>query len=73
MNTILVCSKETEGLVADEIRSFIEDKLEAQSDVEVMRDDEGNSIIRLSIDEKIKNGLQNDIKYLNEIIKDIEK
>lgn len=65
--------KETEGLVTDEIRSFIEDKLEAQSVIEVMRDDEGNFIIRLSIDENIKNGLQNDIKYLNKIIKDIEK
>lgn len=65
--------KETEGLVADEIRSFIEDELEAQSAIEVMRDDEGNLIIKLSIDEKIKNGLQNDIKFLGEIIEEIKK
>ena len=50
--------KETEGLVADEIRSFIEDELEAQSAIEVMRDDEGNLIIKLSIDEKIKTGFK---------------
>ena len=65
--------KETEGLVADEIRSFVEDQLEAQSAIKITRDKEGNLIIRLSIDEKIREGLQNDIKFLDEIIKDIEK
>jgi hypothetical protein len=65
--------KETEGLVADEIRSFVEDELEAQSAIEITRDEEGNLIIRLSIDEKIKEGLQNDIKFLDEIIKEVEK
>jgi len=65
--------KETEGLVADEIRSFVEDELEAQSAIEIARDGEGNLIIRLPIDEKIKEGLQNDIKFLDEIIKETEK
>uniref|UniRef100_A0A7C3Z213 Helicase n=1 Tax=candidate division WOR-3 bacterium TaxID=2052148 RepID=A0A7C3Z213_UNCW3 len=64
--------KETEGLVADEIRSFIEDELEAQSTIETKRDEEGNLIVRLSIDEKIKEGLKSDIKFLDEIIKEIE-
>jgi len=54
--------KETEGLVADEIRSFVEDELEAQGDLEIARDKEGNLIIKLSIDKKIEEGLQNDIK-----------
>ena len=63
--------KETEGLVADEIRSFVEDELEAQGDLEIARDKEGNLIIRLSIDKKIEEGLQNDIKFLDEIIKEI--
>lgn len=65
--------KETEGSVADEIRSFVEDELEAQSAIEITRDYEGNLIIRLPIDEKIKEGLQNDIEFLDEIIKEIEK
>lgn len=65
--------KETEGLVADEIRSFVEDELEAQSMVETERDEEGNLLIRFAIDEKIKDDLQKDLKYLSDVIKEIEK
>jgi len=65
--------KETEGLVADEIRSFVEDELEAQSNLEIKRDEEGNLIITLPIDEKIKKGLEGDLGFLDEIIKGIEK
>jgi len=65
--------KETEGLVADEIRSFVEDELEAQSNLEIKRDEEGNLIITLPIDEKIKKGLEGDLGFLDEIIKEIEK
>jgi len=65
--------RETEGLVADEIRSFVEDELETTSQIETKRDEEGNLIIRLSIDEKIKKGLQSDIGFLDEIIKEIQK
>lgn len=64
---------ESEGLVIDEIRSFIEDELEAQSDVETLRDKEGNLIIRFAIDNKIKEGLEGDINHLNSIIGGIEK
>lgn len=63
--------KETEGLIADEIRSFVEDELEAQGELEIKRDKEGNLIIRVSIDKKIEEGLQNDIEFLDEIIKEI--
>ncbi len=65
--------KETEGLVADEIRSFIEDELETKSEVETRRDEEGNLIIRSEIDDKIKAGLQDDIKYLDAVTGEIEK
>jgi superfamily II DNA/RNA helicase len=65
--------KETEGLVADEIRSFVEDELEAQSNLEIKRNEEGNLIITLPIDEKIKKGLEGDLGFLDEIIKGIEK
>ena len=65
--------RESEGLVIDEIRSFIEDELEAQSDVETLRDEEGNLIIRFAIDNKIKEGLEGDINHLNSIIGEIEE
>ena len=65
--------KESEGLVIDEIRSFIEDELEAQSDMETLRDEEGNLIIRFAIDDKIKEGLEEDTNHLNSIIEEIEK
>ncbi|MCL0090167.1 SNF2-related protein [Dehalococcoidia bacterium] len=65
--------KETEGIIADEIRSFVEDELEAQSEIEIFRDDEGNLIIKLSIDEKIKKNLQHDIEFLDKIVREIEK
>ena len=65
--------KESEGLIIDEIKSFIEDRLEAQSDVETSRDEEGNLIVRFSIDDKIKRDLEEDIGYLNSIIGEIEK
>ena len=65
--------RENEGLIMDEIRSFIEDELEAQSDVETLRDEEGNLIIRFAIDDKIKEGLEGDINHLNSIIGKIEK
>lgn len=64
--------RETEGLVADEIRSFVEDALESQSAIETFRDEEGNLILRLSIDEKLKEGLQADIEFLDKLIKEIE-
>jgi SNF2 family DNA or RNA helicase len=64
--------KETEGLIADEIRSFVEDELEATSQIETKRDSEGNLILRLPIDEKIKKELQSDIGFLDGIIKEIE-
>ena len=65
--------KESEGLITDEIRAFIEDELESNSEIESLRDDEGNLIIRLSIDEKVKNELQNDIKFLEDILRKIEE
>ena len=65
--------KESEGLIIDEIRSFIEDELEAQSDAETLRDEDGNLIIRFAIDDKIKGGLEGDINHLNSIIGEIEK
>lgn len=65
--------KETEGLIADEIRSFVEDELESQAEIEVLRDDEGNLIIKLPIDDKIKEALEDDTKFLEKIIDEIEK
>ncbi len=65
--------RETEGLVADEIRSFIEDELEAQSSVETKRDEEGNLIVKFAIDEKIKEGLQEDVEYLGGIVEEIKR
>jgi SNF2 family DNA or RNA helicase len=65
--------KESEGLITDEIRSFVEDQLESQSILETKRDDEGNFIVRLSIDDKIKENLYSDINFLNELINEIEK
>ena len=65
--------KETEGLIADEIRSFLEDELEAQAEIEVSRDAEGNLIIKLPIDEKIRKSLKDDIEFLNKIINEIAK
>ncbi|MFH8108066.1 MAG: SNF2-related protein [Candidatus Aenigmatarchaeota archaeon] len=66
-------TKETEGLIADEIRSFVEDKLEVQTEIKTKRDADGNLIIEFKIDEKIKESLKEDIKYLNELIDEIEK
>jgi len=68
-----ILRKETEGLIADEIRSFVEDELEAKGDLEIRRDEEGNLIVKLSIDEKIKDELKQDIRFLNEITQEIEK
>lgn len=68
-----VLKKEAEGLVADEIRSFIEDELETQSKVETKRDEEGNLIVRFAIDDKIKEGLKEDINYLDGIIEKIKR
>jgi len=65
--------KEMEGIIVDEIRSFIEDQIEAQSQIEARKDDEGNLIIKVSIDKKMKNELDNDIQFLKDIIKEIEK
>jgi len=65
--------RESEGLVMDEIRSFIEDELETQTDVETSRDEEGNLIVRFAIDDKIKEGLEGDINHLNGIIEEIEE
>lgn len=65
--------KETEGLVVDEIRSFVEDELEAHSEIEVSRDEEGNLIIKLPIDEKVKEELDDDIRFLNDLIREIKK
>ena len=67
-----ILKKETEGLVADEIRSFVEDELESQSTIETLRDKEENLIVRLSIDEKIKGELQDDIDFLDRLIKEVE-
>ncbi|MEO0302132.1 MAG: SNF2-related protein [candidate division WOR-3 bacterium] len=66
-------TKEREGLIADEIRSFVEDELEAQTEIKTKRDTEGNLIIEFKIDEKIKDALKEDIKYLEEILDEIEK
>ncbi|MEM5861307.1 MAG: SNF2-related protein [Candidatus Aenigmatarchaeota archaeon] len=66
-------TRETEGLIVDEIRSFVEDELEAQTKIEAERDANGNLIIKFKIDEKIKDALREDIKYLDEIIDEIEK
>jgi SNF2 family DNA or RNA helicase len=68
-----ILKKESEGTVADEIRSFIEDELETQSTIEISRDEEGNLIIQLSIDEKIQKELKSDIEFLDKIIKEIEE
>ena len=65
--------RESEGLVTDEIRSFIEDELEARSDMEILRDKEGNLIVRFAIDDKIKEGLEEDVNHLNGITEEIEK
>jgi len=65
--------KETEGPIADEIRSFVEDKLESESNVEIKRDEEGNLIVKLGIDEKIKEGLEEDIEFLEKTIDKIGK
>lgn len=65
--------KETEGIIADEIRSFLEDELEAQAEIEVSKDAEGNLIIKLPIDRKIRKSLEDDIEFLNEIINEIAK
>ncbi len=66
-------TKDREGLIVDEIRSFVEDELEAQTEIETEKDANGNLIIKFKIDEKIKDGLKEDIKYLDEIIDEIEK
>jgi SNF2 family DNA or RNA helicase/DNA-directed RNA polymerase subunit H (RpoH/RPB5) len=68
-----ILKKESEGSIIDEIRSFVEDELEAQSKIEVSRDEEGNLIVKLLIDEKIKEELKSDIEFLNKLIKEIEK
>jgi len=68
-----ILKKESEGLVTDEIRSFVEDELEAQSTINVWRDEEGNLIVRLQIDEKIKEELQFDTKFLEELIEEVKK
>jgi len=65
--------KETEGLIADEIHSFVEDELEAKGNIEIRRDEDGNLIISLSIDEKIKEDLRKDMEFLNEIANEIEE
>ncbi|MEO0120002.1 MAG: helicase-related protein, partial [candidate division WOR-3 bacterium] len=66
-------TKDREGLIVDEIRSFVEDELEAQTEIKTEKDANGNLIIKFKIDEKIKDGLKEDIKYLDEIIDEIEK
>jgi hypothetical protein len=68
-----ILKRESEGTVTDEIRSFIEDELETQSTIEISRDEEGNLIIQLSIDEKIQKELKSDIEFLDKIIKEIEE
>jgi SNF2 family DNA or RNA helicase len=68
-----VLRKESEGLVLDEIRSFLEDQLEAQSNVETLRDEEGNFVVRIPIDNTIEEGLYSDISFLEELIKEIER
>jgi len=68
-----IIKRETEGLIIDEIRSFIEDELETQSNVEALRDKEGNLIIRFAIDDKIKEGLEKDVDYLSSIIEEVKK
>jgi len=68
-----ILKKESEGTVVDEIRSFIEDELETQSTIEISRDEEGNLIVQLSIDEKIKKELKSDIEFLDKLIKEIEE
>jgi len=68
-----ILKKESEGLVTDEVRSFIEDKLEADSKIITVRDEEGNLIVKLSIDEKIKEELQSDIGFLDNLIKEVEE
>lgn len=68
-----ILKKETEGLVVDEIRSFVEDELEADSEIVISRDEEGNLIIKLPIDERLKERLKDDIRFLNNLISEIEK
>jgi SNF2 family DNA or RNA helicase len=68
-----ILKKETEGLVVDAIRSFVEDELESQSTVKTIPDKEGNLIVQIDIDEKIKWELQFDIDFLTSLIEEINK
>ena len=61
-------SEGAEDSLLEEMRTFLEDELESEGKLEFYRDDKGSAIIKLPLDEKLKEDLKGDLKYIEEIL-----
>lgn len=59
----------TEDTITEEIKTFMEDELETKGNLEFYRDEKGNAIFRLSLDDTLISSLEEDIKFIDELVK----
>lgn len=64
--------EESQDALVDEMVSFVQDGWQSTAGIELVEDEEGNTILRLLLDETMKNGLRNDIAVIGEIVENVE-
>lgn len=64
--------KESQDALVDEMVAFVQDGWQSAAGIELVEDVEGNTMLRLLLDEAMKDRLRNDIAVIGEILNDAE-